>query len=258
MKKILTLIDGSQYASPACDYTAWMAGDAEVELLHVIEKPQAVADDHSGAIRLGARTKLLEELAALDHERAKIQLQHGRAILDDAQALLKKSKIDAGENLRHGDIVDALQDVDHDMLIIGKRGEYTDIESGHLGSNLDRVLSASKTPIFVVNRSFVNIKNVLVAYDGEASADRLVTLLAENPIYLGAKAILVHVGEDGLNIRAIKSGEVGDVLHDMIVSDDIHMLAMGTNTHSRLRSFFVNTSSTNTLLSTHVSVLISK
>ncbi len=277
MKKILTLIDGSAYAKPACEYTAWMAEDAQVELLNVIEKPKAPTDDHSGAIRLGARTKLLEELAALDHERAKLQLQHGRAILDDAKALLKTLDVDASETLRHGDIVDAQGDIDHDMLVIGKRGEQTDFESGHLGGNLDRVLNASKTPVFVVNRTLLDIKNVLVAYDGGESADRLVELLADHPKFLGSKTVLVYVGEEkaelrtklsaaeaklaasGVKLRTIvKAGEVGDVMSAMIKDENIDMIAMGTNKHSRLRSFFVNPSSKPSLLNNQVPILIAK
>ena len=90
MTRLIALIDGSVYSESVCDHAAWIAQrtGAAVELLHVIgrrETPSAPAN-LSGAIALGARTALLNELSALDEQRAKLSQQRGRAILDDAMA----------------------------------------------------------------------------------------------------------------------------------------------------------------------------
>ena len=73
--KIVALVDGSIYSASVCDHAGWIAQrtGAPVELIHVLGRRE-VADthDHSGAIRLGARTVLLNELAELDAQRSKL------------------------------------------------------------------------------------------------------------------------------------------------------------------------------------------
>ena len=89
--KIIALIDGSIYSESVCGYAAWMAtrSDAPLELVHVLGRRQAPeSQDLSGSIRLGARSALLEELADLDSQRAKLISHRGRAILEDARAFV--------------------------------------------------------------------------------------------------------------------------------------------------------------------------
>ena len=87
-EKIIALVDGSTYSASVCENAAWIAArtGAPVQLMHVIGRREgAETRDHSGAIALGARTALLNELAQLDEQRAKLTMERGRAILDDAR-----------------------------------------------------------------------------------------------------------------------------------------------------------------------------
>jgi len=74
--KIIALVDGSVYAQSVCELAGWAGArlGAGVELLHVLGRRMGGAQDFSGSLRLGARTALLEELAALDAQRAKLAL----------------------------------------------------------------------------------------------------------------------------------------------------------------------------------------
>src|SRR3546814_20512649 len=60
----------SQYATSVVDHAAWVAFhlDATVEVLHVIQRKDAVAARHdlSGAVGLGAKSGLMEELTRID------------------------------------------------------------------------------------------------------------------------------------------------------------------------------------------------
>lgn len=172
--KIVALVDGSIYSASVCDHAAWISQrtGAPVELIHVLGRRE-VADthDHSGAIALGARTALLNELAELDAQRSKLMSHKGRAILEDASAILAKGGVpDISTRLRHGDVVEAVAEVEAGarVIIIGKRGEDADFAKGHLGSNLERIVRASHKPVFVASRAFKPISKVLVAYDGGA------------------------------------------------------------------------------------------
>ena len=74
MDKILTLLDGSGYSESVCHHTAWIAQklNASVIAMHVLGRREGAAStDLSGALSLGARTALLEELSAMDEQRAK-------------------------------------------------------------------------------------------------------------------------------------------------------------------------------------------
>ena len=60
---LIALVDGSAYAESVCHHAAWIAGrtGAGVKVYHVMGRRQAPdQQDLSGAIRLGARSKLLE------------------------------------------------------------------------------------------------------------------------------------------------------------------------------------------------------
>ncbi len=158
-----------------------------MELIHVLgRRENPPTHDHSGAIALGARTALLEELAELDAQRAKLISHRGRAILDDARALLDKAGVaKVTTRLRHGDIIEAVAEVEGDarVIVIGKRGEAADFAKGHLGSNLERIVRASHKPVFVASRAFRPIPKVLLAYDGGASAMKAVDHIASSPVF---------------------------------------------------------------------------
>lgn len=199
-QKIVALVDGSIYSTSVCDHAAWIAGrtGAPVELIHVLGRREASdTDDHSGAIALGARTALMEQLAELDAQRAKLISHRSRAILDDAQALLEKAGVtEVTTRLRQGDVVEAVADVEADarVILIGKRGEAADFAKGHLGSNLERIIRASHKPVFVASRAFRPISKVLVAYDGSASAMKAVGHIALSPLFQELSVHVVTVG----------------------------------------------------------------
>ena len=138
-QKIVAFIDGSIYAQSVCHHAAWIADrtGATVDLIHVLgPRDTSGKRDHSGEISLGARTALLQELAELDAQRSKLMSQRGRAILDDAQVILDKDGVtDISTRLRHGDVVEAVAEVEGDarVIIVGKRGEDADFAKGHLG-----------------------------------------------------------------------------------------------------------------------------
>jgi nucleotide-binding universal stress UspA family protein len=268
-QKIVALVDGSLYSASVCDHAAWIAGrtGASVELIHVLGRREASdTHDHSGAIRLGARTALLEELAALDAQRAKLISHRGRAILEDAQALLEKAGVtDVTTRLRHGDLVEAVADVETDaqMILIGKRGEAADFAKGHLGSNLERIIRASHKPVFVASRAFKPISKVLVAYDGGPSAKKSVDHIARSPLLRGLVVTLVTVGAatpevtkgladasamlkaEGIETdTSILPGQPETALANLVEESPFDMLVMGAYGHSRIRSLIIGSTTT--------------
>ncbi|MCC5954709.1 MAG: universal stress protein [Natronohydrobacter sp.] len=267
--KIIALVDGSVYSASVCEYAAWISGRtaAPVELLHILDRREgAETRDRSGAIALGARTALLHELATLDAQRAKLIMERGRAILEDARAILERAGVtEITTRLRHGDIVETVAEVEHEarVILIGKRGEAADFATGHLGSNLERIVRSSHKPVFVAARAFRPVQKVLVAYDGGTSALKAIDHIARSPLFQGLAVHVVTVGSatpevtKGLeNAKAmlqaagitaetsVLPGQPETALAQLVEEAHFDMLVMGAYGHSRIRSLIIGSTTT--------------
>lgn len=279
--KIIALVDASPYAHSVCQHAAWIAGrtGAAIELLHVLGRREAPdKQDLSGSIALGARSSILAELAELDAQRSRLVAHRGRAILDDALALVKEAGVAAvTAQLRHGDLLETVaeREAGASMIVIGKRGEAVDFAKGHLGSNLERVVRASSRPVFVAARAFRPIESILVAYDGGASAMRAVEHLAASPLYRGLEATIVTVGnpsrtvEKGLADAAAMLGAAGvtartevveghpeAALGSLVDERGFGLLVMGAYGHSRIRSLIIGSTTSEMVRSCKIPVVM--
>ncbi|CAM3537666.1 universal stress protein [Paracoccus nototheniae] len=279
--RILALVDASAYSESVCHHSAWIAGrlNAAVEVMHVLGRRETgSAQNLSGALTLGARSALLTDLAAADESRARLAQARGRAILEDAQAILEADGATAiTTHLRKGDLLEAVQAVEPDMraIVIGKRGEGADFATGHLGSNLERIVRASQVPVFVASRTFQPVSRVMVAFDGSASAMRAVDRMAKSPVFEGLAITLIYAGDGGAAMQArlnqaahalevaglpadtrIVPGEPEDVLPSLIAAEGIDLLVMGAYGHSRIRRLIIGSTTTAMVQAVRIPVLM--
>lgn len=278
--KLIALIDASIYAQSVCDHAAWIAtrGGLSVELMHVLGRREGNSDgDLSGSIALGARTSLLEKLSELDAERAKLVVQRGRALLEDARAILEGHGLEVSEHLRRGDLLEAIHERsgDADMLLIGKRGEAADFAKAHLGSNLDRIMRETAKPLFIASRAFRPINRVLIAFDGSPSALRAVDYVARSPLHQGLDVTVVTVGAETPTARKglqdaramlgaaglsaaieLLPGQPADVLGPLVESAPFDHVVMGASGHTRLRKMFVGSTSLQLVRECKVPILL--
>lgn len=279
--KILALVDGSTYATSVCHAAAWIAKSlgGGVDLLHILPDTHSKGSgDLSGALKLGARTALLEELVSLDAQRAKLAAAQGHAILDDAKVLIEADGIaPIGLKLRHGDLIETLTALQPEAraLVVGKRGEGSAGAFEHLGSNLERIIRSATVPVFVAARESRLITSVLIAYDGSASADRAVERMTQSPVFGGLAAVLAYVGADtpairhqmeaaqarliaaGLHVTiAVETGEPDVTLQRKISAEGFDLLVMGAYGHSRIRNLIIGSTTTAMIRACKVPVLI--
>lgn len=278
---LIALVDGSAYSESVCHHAAWIAGKNgwKVKIYHVMGRRTGIEkQDLSGAIKLGARTALMNQLADLDAERAKLTHEHGRAILEDAKKIIAGDGVKEVETrLRQGDLLEtvAAKEDQGDMIIIGKRGEAAGTAMEHLGSNLERVVRSSHKPVFIANRAFKQVDKVLVAFDGGPSALKAVDYISRSPLFDGLSVSLVYAGKDTADIRKsldsaiatlkaggfdaetiIRSGEPEKVLADITQAEDHELLVMGAYGHSRVRAFVIGSTTTEMIRLCKVPVLI--
>ena len=94
MKTILLCSDGSSFADSIYRYGAWFARkfQTQTKVLFVTDiRSQKVVStgNFTGSIGLGASEQLLSELVNLEHEKAKLNNQRARLILQNADQVLK-------------------------------------------------------------------------------------------------------------------------------------------------------------------------
>ncbi len=282
MTNLIALIDGSIYSQSVCDHSAWAAGrmQASVQIVHAVGRRDTASApaNLSGSIGLGARTALLEELAELDAQKAKLSQRRGRVLLEEAQARLEEQGVTAiTTTLRNGDVVETAHELekDADLLVIGKRGEAADFAKLHLGSNLERVVRAIHKPILVASRSFKPIKRFMIAFDGGTSAMKAVDHIARSWLFAGLECRLLMAGADtpearkklddagallqaaGYEVQAdIEPGAAGAAIARRVEADGIDLLVMGAYGHSRIRSMIIGSTTTEMIRSCLIPVML--
>jgi len=277
----MACIDGSPQAAAVCDCSAWASKrlDAPLTLLHVLDRQQyPVSGDLSGIIGLGSREFLLQELATLDEKRAKLALEEGRMMLDSARQRAISAGVAQPEcRQRHGDLVESLRDLQDEtrLLVIGRQGEDSGDAIQHIGSQLENVIRTMQRPILVAPGDFSAPQSVMLAFDGSATSRKGVEMLAGSPLFKGMPIHLVMVAADtadnqaqlenargvltaaGFNVEiAIRAGEVEPTLHAYQAEHGIDLLVMGAYGHSRIRQFFVGSTTTNMISTTSTPLLL--
>jgi nucleotide-binding universal stress UspA family protein len=282
MIKLIAFVDRSPYAKSVCDHAAWIAGtvDGSVDLIHVLgRRDESDAPvDLSGSIGLGARTALLEELAELDGQVARLKHKRARAILEDGKQIVENAGVrQVSTLLRNDGIVETLQtyEKDADLIVIGKRGQNTESDESHLGTNFERVVRASHRPILVASRHFSPIKRFLIAFDGGVSAMKAVNYLAGNQAFNSLECRLLSVTEStdkakqelesaagllreaGYSVETtLENGDVETVICSKIKTDNIDLLLMGAYGHSRIRNLIIGSTTTAMIRSCKIPVLL--
>ncbi|MEX0745174.1 MAG: universal stress protein [Phycisphaeraceae bacterium] len=279
--QVLAAIDGSQFSEGVCDYAAWasQALEAPLTFLHVVDNhPQTAEADLSGNIGLGSREHLLEELATLDEQRAKVAQEQGRLMLKAAkERAMEKGVADPATRQRNGTLVETLEELESEirLLVVGKRGETAHQASEHLGSNLERVVRTLHRPILMVSEAFRTPAKVMLAFDGSKTTRKGVEMLAKSPLFDGIPVHVVIVGAETGDNRsqldwalatlrdaghaaegAIRAGEVEQTLHAYQDEHGIDLLVMGAYGHSRIRHLLVGSTTTTMLRKASVPVLL--
>jgi len=282
MINVMAMIDGSNYSQSVCDHAAWVANisNGAVEIMHVIGRDNVSSEPEnlSGNIGLGARSALLDELAELDAQRARLAQKRGRVILEDAKMRVIAAGVEnVTTRLRLGEIVEAVVDFEAaaEMIVIGKRGQAAKFDMLHLGSNLERVVRSSHRPVLVASRAFKPIERVLIAFDGGPSVLKAIALIAQNKLFSDLKCELLSVGqataestgqleqaaavlsEAGYDVQIKQEqGQPEVVISREVETCNYDLLVMGAFGHSRIRQLIIGSTTTEMIRSCKIPLLL--
>lgn len=281
MMNVIACIDGSSLSECVTTASVWAAKqmDTPITLLHSLEKEAIRTDDDlSGSIGFGSREHLLDELVALDAKRAKLALEHGKLVLENAKEFALKAgakKIDLVQ--RHGDLVENLTDLEEStrLIILGRLGSNHTQNAHTIGSHIERVARTSHRPILISVGQFTAPSNFMIAYDGREAADNAIARIAKSPLLLGLPCHLVMAGEstperqekiiqaqkrledEGFEVTAsIIPGKIYPVLTQYREENQIELMAMGAYAHSKVRQFFVGSNTSKMIIESTIPLLI--
>ncbi|KGK11772.1 universal stress protein [Vibrio navarrensis] len=280
MTHIIACIDGSTYSQSVAELGAWTAKslNAPLTLLHVLDKSeQETTSELSGNIGLGSREYLLQELMELDEKRAKVALQHGKALLNDLQEQLHSSGLhDVTKLQKHGRLLETLLDLEAEtrVLVVGKSGDLHKNDTLAIGSQLESVVRSIKAHILVATGQFVQPTSYLLAFDGSEVSQKLVEKALKTPLLAGMACHLIMVEdandkaqafnqaaatlrESGIEVtQATLQGDVHRAILDYQQQHQLGMIVMGAYGHSKLRQFFLGSNTTRLLAESHVPMLL--
>lgn len=279
-KNIIACIDASIHASAVADCASWASQqmDAPLTFLHVQPKTKNTQQSNlSGSIGLGSRQQILDELVALDAKRNKLATEQGRLLLHDAKARAEDAGVDASTLQRHGELVATLVDQQPTtrLFVMGRRGVDTATAFAHLGSHVEQAIRAVNVPLLVTPGEFNVPTKAMVAFDGSPTMRKAIKQLAKNTLLRGIELHLVLVGEDtpknrahldwaapllqkaDISLRArIISGDPEKVLKQYQRDEAMELMVMGAYGHSRIRTFFVGSTTTAMIRNAQVPLLV--
>lgn len=279
-QKVTACIDGSAISQTVCDTAAWASKvlNAPLSFLHVLEKQYSTTDDLSGAIGLGSRQILLDELSQLDEKRNKLAVEHGKLLIKEAiESATASGGVDVTGSQRHDSLVDALLACEDDtrMYVIGRLGADHELDKPVIGSHIESVVRSIHTPILMATGKFSTPSNFMLAYDGSDTADKAIERIVTSPLLATLPGHIVMVGketnenrdrlenackilsEKGYQVTPhLRQGDVNECLMGFQQEFSIELKVMGAYGHSRIREFILGSNTTKMLASSTVPVLI--
>ncbi len=279
MKRFLLCTDGSSYSAVSCQYAAWLAShaDASITVLYVTDVRQfdiPFVADFSGSLGIQPYQDLIGRMKVLERDKAATIEQATRNTLDYAGFTGPVTFVH-----RTGLLVDVVEEMEKeaDLVILGKRGASADVAIHHLGSNLERVVRATRKPSLVTSRAYKDINRMLLALDGEPSSRKgldflctfkalndldlhVVTVLNENQKEETAQTILDEaenrLAASGYSPKTVVLyGTAEEAIADYVKTEEIDLLLMGAYGKSRIRSLLIGGTSTTLIRTCRIPIL---
>lgn len=274
MKSILVCTDGSRHGDAACEYAIYLARQLEAQLtgIHVLDSRMLegpLMADISGWIGAQPYGSQLQQFR-------EVLEQKGNAIIEAFNDRCAKAGVKGEGAIRmgHPSRVIIEEEARAEMLLIGERGNHSDLVGDALGSTAERVVRHSVKPCMVTPSTFREVNKIMAAYDGSSHSSQALHEAIELAQSLNAELIILTVveEEDGERMNEIsreggRLAEAHECRAVTLVSEDAHssraildnaqeqgcdLIVMGAYGHSRIRELILG--STTTYVMTHADI----
>ena len=276
IKSILIPVDGSANSGVAIDYGIYIAPklEASVTGLHVIDMyliQGPMMSDVTGTVTMPPYDGFFDIIETSLKEKA----DKVRKDFDDR---CRAARVQCSAKRSIGKISDAIIEESEkaDLILMAKKGEHLHIrDSSLLGSVAEVVIRRSGKPVMVIPPGFCEIESMGLAYDGSASARKVLELSlyisekAKWPITTliinkdGAKAAELATEVEDLAQEAqadceviISEGREADVIINFIREGAVELMAMGAYGHNRLRELFLGSTTSQVIRKSTIPVLL--
>lgn len=275
MKSFLVSVDGSEYSAGAVAHAAALARREECRLtllyvIDIISLEGPFLADLSGSIGVTPFLDFQRQIRGAMEEKGTLVLESHAASLRD-EGLECVTKIETGVVSR----VISQEAMEHDAIVIGRRGEHASWKGFLLGSVVEEVVRGCSKPVLVTPLHIRPLRKVLVAYDGSRTANRALGVAASLAEGLSLSVSLVVVSSDnraghGLLAEAeaflephgvtagkiLESGPAVEGILAVAKRDDFDMIIMGAYGHSRIRELLLGSTTDGILRKATIPVLL--
>jgi nucleotide-binding universal stress UspA family protein len=275
LKSLLVAVDGSEYSRGALDCVGVLAGASELRctLLHVIDVVSLEGPflaDLSGSIGLTPFLDFQQKV------RTALEQKAGDVLAAGCRTLEEKGIPCTGKT-ETGIVSRAIcgEAMEHDAVVIGRRGEHARWRGFLLGSVVEDVVRGSAKPVIVTPKEVTSVCRILAAYDGSRTANRALGIGASLAESLGVPMAIVTVNSDsregnglldeaeaflephGINPDKILEG--GNVVTGILTAAErsgCDLIVMGAFGHSRVRELILGSTTDGILRKSAVPVLL--
>lgn len=281
---VLAYIDGSHFTESVCLHAAWAARqlDMGVTLVHILEYVStgpSLLDDRLGLDDLDAEEHRIA--VGIELERASMEAEreaHREILMESARDIRNRGVERVRTLLEYGTLEDHVREHGDkaDLIVVGKRGEQSADQRGHLGDHLERIIRASHRPLLIAPSEAREIRRFLIAFDGGQQSGNAIRFLIDQPLLRDCEGTLMLVGDrvgvqqqlydaashlrsHGYKVQAETShGDPDRIIPDIMNAEDIDLLVMGGFSHSRLHAMLGRSTTRKLLRSSSKAILVAR
>lgn len=279
---VIAYIDGSQFTESVCLHAAWAARQlgTGVELVHLLEYDDTdptLLEDSMVSRNLDDGERRLAHGYDSQHRAPAAELESRReALMDAARDVRARGMEQVRTTIGYGTLEDHIRERSGSaaLFVVGKRGQQSAGEHGRLGNHLERVIRASRLPVLVAPAEALETTRYLIAYDGGLHSGNVIRYLVEQPLLRSCEGTMLLVGDQpgvqqllndaashlrsaGHRVQAETGrGNPDRVIPDIMNTEDIDLLVMGSFGHPRLHAFLGLSTTRKLLRSSRKAILI--
>jgi nucleotide-binding universal stress UspA family protein len=196
IKSLLIAVDSSAYAVAAREHAvslakAYRASVTGLNVLDIryVEMPPYI--DYSYSFE--AVPPVLAPLDLMERFQEK-----GEHILAELRQVVEAAGVQVGTRIEEGVPGQVVADLakEHDLVVMGKRGEHAKWGRDLLGSTAEAVTKRSTVPVLLVEEQARPLKKALVLFDGSEPAGRALRLAADLAAHLHMQMTVLTADDD--------------------------------------------------------------